>query len=107
MSEILTVELKEFDTASLTGSYQNFGSVTGGPVYKIQFINVSDVDCYVTEGASVWRVPASGTITLDETNAVNVRDSSRVFIDNGGQLQIKQVTGAGTGYIWAHLVRVR
>lgn len=104
MSKVLKTELKEFDAASLTGSYQNFGAALSNAAIKIQFINASDVDVYVTDGTSVWRVAAEGTVTFDEQFMRNDHQGSRIHVADQGQLQIKQVTAAGTGSIWAHVV---
>jgi hypothetical protein len=104
---LVTVELKEFNSASLSGTYQNFGSVLGNAALKLQLINASTVAAYVTDGTSVWYVPASTTITFDEVGPASDVGDAKYYAAKGAQLQIKQVTTAGTGTIIAHVVRKR
>lgn len=104
MSELTKVELIELDTATLTGTYQDFGSASAGPVYKVQFINPSNVACYITDGTSEYRIGAEGTVTLDEVYMRNTNVSAKYQNPKGTQFQIKQVTAAGVGTIWGHLV---
>lgn len=101
----LLIELKEFNTASLTGSYQTFGSVLANPATKIQIINTSNVDVYISKDNSTnWiRVPP-GSITFDESTVrVNQADAA-YYLAKGIQLYVKQVTAPGAGAIWAHVV---
>lgn len=109
MSKQLITELKEFNAANLTANNQNFGSSITGIGVKVQFINISNVDVYITDGENDsndnnWRVPAGGTITLDELTQDDYNQGSRYYLSVGAQLKIKQVTGSGTGTIIAHIV---
>jgi len=104
---LLTVELKEFNSASLTSEYQNFGSTLSGSAIKIQFLNTSTVDAYVTDGTSTFRIPSSTTVTFDEANPKTSKSDSNNYLASGAQLQIKQVTGAGSGTVIAHVITKR
>lgn len=107
MSSILGLELKEFTASSLTGSFQNFGATLSNPGVKINFLNTSDVDVYITRDGTNnnWRVPAGGVLTWDETSTLSPSRDSEYYLRPGTQLKIKQVTGAGaSGAIIAHIV---
>lgn len=107
MGKLLNTELKEFDATSLTGSYQNFGSTLSNPGVKVQFYNTSDVDCYISKDGSTnhFRIPANGSLTLDENTAPGGREEGEYYLASGTQLEVKQVTGAGTeGNIIGHIV---
>lgn len=107
MSRLLNIELKEFDATSLTGSYQNFGSALSNPGVKVQFYNTSDVDCYITTDGTNnnFRIPANGTLTLDENTVRANADSPDYYLSKGTQLKVKQVTGAGSsGNIVGHII---
>lgn len=107
MSRIFGVELKEFDATSLSGSYQNFGSTLSNPAVKIQFYNTSDVDCYISKDGTndTFRIPANGALTFDENTVVANADSPEYYLAEGTQLEVKQVSGAGSdGDIIAHII---
>jgi len=109
MSREFGVELKVFAAASLTGSYQNFGSVLSGHCIVANFYNTSNVDCYVTRDGTNdnWYIPAGGNIPIDTRILGEGLDREKVLIKSGAQLQIKQVTAAGTGNIVVHLVTIQ
>ena len=95
--------LRTFDTASLTGSYQDIGAVVPFVVTKAIFINDSDVHVLITDGSSQedLQIPDGQQVKIEEGhNATGTRRNTDdcVFLKNT-QLQIKQFTGAGTGYI--------
>lgn len=100
---VINFELKEFNTTSLTGTYQNFGTATSGPSVKLQFINNSDVDVYITDGSSEWRVPTGDKIEFQEVSRKNHQTGIRYLLSDTAQLQIKQVSGSGTGFVIAHV----
>lgn len=109
MGNLAKTVLYEFSSTALTGSFQNWGSVLADAALKVQFINSSNVSCYITDGVSNWQVPASATATLDEFNNPTNHGHAKVHIPKGAQLQIKQKTGAGTGTndIIGHIVMER
>lgn len=109
MSNLITIVLKEFSSTALTGSYQNFGSVMASPGIKVQFYNNSTVDVYITDGTSVWHLPLKSSWFGDETFTDNSQEKPKFYLAKGAQLQIKQVTGVGTGTsdIIAHIVTDR
>jgi hypothetical protein len=90
-----------FDSASLTGTFQDLGAVVDFPVLKISIVNSSDVACLITDGSSEddIEVPSSSTLNVGE-GIVNPQGSSLKYIFSANtQLQIKQKTAAGTGNI--------
>lgn len=102
---ILNTELKEFDATNLTGSYQNFGSALSNPSMKVQFLNTSDVDIYVSADGSTnkWRIPAGTQITLDGPQQIPNR-GQEYFLEKGTQLEVVEVSGAGSsGHLIAHI----
>ena len=107
MSRILPIELKEFVASTLNGTYQNFGTALANPAIKIQIFNNSDVDVYMSKNgtSNMIRVPAYGTLTLDESTLYFRGIDQEYYLPKSTQLTLKQVTGAGTtGAIIAHVV---
>lgn len=107
MSRVLQIQLIELNASALTGSYQNFGAVLTYPAIKIVLFNTSDVDAYISrDGTTNYvRIPAYGTLTLDESTLYFRGCDQEYYFPKGTQLEIKQVTGAGmTGAIIAHVV---
>lgn len=98
MARELDYEIKEFDATSLSGSYQNFGSVTTHPVLVMSFYNTSDVEVYISKDGSTnnWRIPASGSLTIDSRDVKETKDQTKYCLDKGVQLEVKQVTAAGS-----------
>lgn len=104
---ILNTELKEFDATNLTGAYQNFGSTLSNPALKLQFINTSDVDAYISFDGSTdkFRIPAGAQFTFDENTAPIPNKGQEYYASKGTQISVKQVSGAGSsGDIIAHIV---
>lgn len=99
-------ELKEFDSASLTGSFQNFGSALSRPCYQCEITNDSDVDVYISTNGSRNELRIASGTTLDIIGATkyNSLTESVVLFKQGTQLQIRQVTAAGTGAIFANIL---
>lgn len=106
MSDVGQVHLREFDSASLTGSNQNLGAVIAKPVLGFQAVNNSDVEAYITDGVSNYRIPP-GVISIGQVDPFNVKVSGKVIAPANTQYEIRQVTGAGTGGIWLHIVTER
>lgn len=108
MSRLLPIELKEFVASTLDGTDQNFGSPLLNPAIKINIFNTSDVDCYVNADIVVGlelRVPAGGTLTLDESTLYFRGVDQEYYIPRGTQLTVTQVTAPGTmGAIIAHII---
>jgi len=108
MSRLLPIELKEFDATALTGANQNFGSVLLNPAIKISIFNTSNQDCYVTANIVVGlllRVPANGTLTLDESTLYFRGVDQEYYIPRGTQLQLRRLTTTATsGNVIAHVV---
>ncbi len=103
---LLIIELKEFNAASLNGTYQNFGTALANPATKIEVYNNSDVDAYISkDGATPWlRIPAYGTLTLDESTLYFRGVDQEYYLPKGTQLTVTQVTAAGTGALISHVV---
>lgn len=102
--------LRTFDSASLTSSPQSVGAVVPFIVTKAVIINKSDVDVLIGDGSSDddIRVPTGKTVSIDEGH--NVQGTNRttddcVFYENV-QLDITQVTAAGTGTITINLLGI-
>ena len=109
MGRILPIELKEFNAMTLNGTDQNFGTALLNPAIKISLFNTGDTDCYVDYDGTVdlhMRVPAQGTITLDESTLYFRGIDQEYYLPRGAQLTVTQVTGPSTtaGAIIAHIV---
>lgn len=108
MSKFASFELKEFDSASLTGAYQVFGSALSNPAYHLEIDNASDVDVYVsTDGSSdTWRIAAGAILSIPFYQSNNSLNEASYVLKSGIQLQIKQTSASGTGYIMANIATV-
>ena len=107
MARLKEVELKEFDADSLTGTFQDFGSVLSNPGIEITISNDSAVDAYISKDgtANYIRIRANSAITLGNTR--KAQDGSEEYLlPTGTQLEIKQVTAAGAAGtdIVAHVI---
>ena len=107
---ILIIELKEFNSTSLSGTYQDFGSALANPAFKFQVFNSGTTDAYISkDGSTNWlRIPASGSLTLDESTLVFPGEDQAFYLPRGTQLKVKQVTAPGaSGAIISHVVTRR
>lgn len=96
-------ELKEFDTSTLSDSFQDFGMALSNPAIHAEFINTSTVDVYVSIDGSTntFRIPAEKSVPIPSSPRNN-NDGSFVFT-KGTQLQVKQVDDAAAGTLIAHI----
>lgn len=106
MTLLSTFELKEFDSASLTGSYQNFGSALSNPAYYAYITNSSDVDVYLTTDGTTdqLRIDSGTSVPITYFSWHNTAIKGSFIFAEGVQIQIKQVTATGTGFISANIV---
>lgn len=98
--------LRTFDAASLTANFQNVGAVVSFPVSKGALINNSDVDMLLTDGTDEddIRIPANGTVNIGELlSSYGQQKSTGILFQANSQLQVKQVTAAGTGTLILNL----
>jgi len=102
-------ELKEFDSASLTGAYQNLGSVLANPAYSVYINNKSNVDVYISTDGSTddIRVATGKELPLTYFSRHNTLLKGSCIFKKGQQLHIKQVTGAGAGDIIVNILTKR
>ncbi len=103
MAQFYSFELKEFDAANLTGSFQNLGTSLSNPARYVHINNGSDVDVYITNDGSnnLFRVPAGQPLPMPASR--DKRDEGAFIFSSQDQLQIKQTTGTGTGFIAVHI----
>ncbi len=90
---------RSFDSTSLTGSYQDLGSVLESAAYGFVIFNDSDVSVQSSfdDGATNGPViPAGGSFSDNRDNWDGRSEDSRYCLPGGAQVQVKQVTGAGT-----------
>ena len=101
-------ELKEFNAASLTSDYQNFGTATSNPCFYAVIFNASNVDVYISTDGSTndIRIPATGYLPITSYPRHNTLIQGSYVFKAGTQLSIKQVTGSGTGTIIANIEMV-
>lgn len=106
MSLASGLELKEFNAASLTGSYQNLGTAILNPAYSMVLSNESDVGVYISLNGSTndIRLSAGQILPLTAYSKHNNLLQGSYICKSGVQLQIKQVTGAGTGVIIVNIL---
>lgn len=103
------LELKEFNAASLTGSFQNFGTALSNPCYYIVISNESDVGVYISiDGTNnTIRLSPGQILPLTYFSRHNAYTEGAYVLKKGTQLSIKQVTAAGTGAIIANILTTR
>jgi hypothetical protein len=109
MALLTAFELKEFDSASLTNAYQNFGSALGNPCYGAVLSNESTVGVYISiDGTTnTFRLSPGQILQLIPYSRHNTALKGSYMFKEGTQLSIKYVTGAGTGAIIANLQLTR
>lgn len=99
---------RSFDSASLTASYQDVGAVMGSPVFGFVIYNNSDVAVQIsfddgdTDGPII---PPNSTFGDNRDNWDGRTENSRYCLPTNAQIQIKQVTAAGTGSIYINVKR--
>lgn len=105
MAEFYRFELKEFNAASLNGTFQNLGSALSNAARYVHIWNTSDVDVYITANGTTndFRVPSNGDLPIPSYTQHNTLNEASFVFKKGTQLQIKQVTAAGTGVIIVHI----
>lgn len=105
MAEFYRFELKEFDTSTLTGSFQNLGTALSNAARYFQIFNTSTVDVYITNDNStnIIRVPASSNLPIPSYPQHNSKDEGAFVLKKGTQLRIKQVSAAAAGAVIVHV----
>lgn len=108
MTLFTAYELKEFNSASLTGVYQNFGTALSLPSYAIDITNSSTVDVYITTDGTTndIRVQAGKSLQFFGAIPYNNLPEGVFVLKKGTQLMIKQVTAPGAGFIVANISTV-
>lgn len=99
---------RSFDSASLTASYQDVGAVMGSPVYAFWIHNTSSVAVQISfnDGDTDGPIIAAGESFNDRRSNWDGRTADgRYCLPKGAQIQIKQVTAAGTGSIYVNIKR--
>lgn len=100
---------RTFNSATLTGSYQDFGAAFDSEVIGWVCFNTSNVavqlsfDDGATDGVII---PANSVMSDGKYNQDNQSETGRCLIRKNAQMQIKQVTAAGVGSIHFNAVRV-
>lgn len=105
MTLFTSYELKEFNSASLTAVYQNFGTALSSPAFSMDITNSSTVDAYITTDGTTndIRVQAGKSVQFVGAATYNNSPEGVFVLKSGTQLKIKQVTAAGTGFIVANI----
>jgi hypothetical protein len=103
------LELKVFNAASLSGSFQNLGAVLANPCYQAVLSNESDVGVIITTDGSTSQIQLSPgqILPLSYYSRHNTLTEGAYVLKKGTQLQIKQVTAAGTGSIIVNILTTR
>lgn len=110
MSRLPTYDpARTFDATSLSGSYQDVGAVMGSAVYGFTIYNTSDVDCQISFDDGTTNgpiVPAGGSFSDSVYNHPFRSEDASYVIASGAQIQVKQVSGAGSsGDIYVNIMR--
>lgn len=101
MAGIQKRALRTFDTSGLTANFQDVGAVISFPTWRAIIINPSDVGIILTDQTSEEdiQVPSLSTVNISELSFANSLKDDLPLFQGNTQLQIKQVTGAGTGTV--------
>jgi len=95
-------------SSALTGSYQDLGSELTEQAIGVVIYNSGDVDVQLSfdDGTTDGPIlPASSSFSDNRYNQNRVREEGLYVLPIGAQVQVKQVTGAGTtGNITINLV---
>jgi len=101
---------RTFDATSLTASYQDVGAVMTTAVLGFVIYNTSDVDVQISFDDGTTNgpiIPASGSFNASRFEQMRNLEDASFMIAEGAQIQVKQVTGAGTsGDIIINIVRL-
>lgn len=90
---------RTFDATLLNASYQDVGAVMGSPALSFVIYNTSDVDVQLSfdDGVSDGPiVPTNGTYSDNIYNYHPNQEVGSFPLPKSAQIQVKQVTGAGT-----------
>jgi hypothetical protein len=95
-------------STALTGTYQDLGPELTEQAIGVVIYNTGDVDVQLSFDDGVTAgpiIPASGVWSDNRYNQNRVREEGLYILPVGAQVQVKQVTGAGTeGNITINLV---
>ena len=102
-------ELKEFNAATLTALYQNFGTALINPCYYAVLSNESNVGVYISiDGTTdTFRLSPGQILVLNSYTRHNTLTEAAYVFKNLTQLRIKQVTAAGVGAIIVNILTTR
>lgn len=111
MSRLPTFDpARTFDMTGLSGSYQDVGVVMASAVVGFVMYNTSDVDCQLSfdDGTTdTIIIPAGGTFSSSRFSQITNQENITYLIAEGAQIQVKQITGAGTtGDLYINIVRI-
>lgn len=105
MAEFSKFEVKEFDTGTLTGSFQSVGTPTLEAARFVQIFNTSSVSVYIGVGGNtIARLPAASSLFLPSYPRHNTLNEGAFVLPAKSQLQAKQVTAAGAGAIIVNII---
>lgn len=100
MSKLPTYDpARTFDATSLTAIYQDVGSVLASAAYGFIIYNTADVDVQISfdDGTSDGPIiPAGGTFGDNRETWDGRTEDGRFSLPEAAQIQVKQVTAAGT-----------
>ncbi len=99
---------RSFDSASLTASYQDVGAVMASPVLGYIIYNDSTVAVQISfnDGSTDGPIiPAGGSFSDNRYVQYNNYSNAYYVLPTGAQIQIKQVTAAGTGSVYVNIAR--
>lgn len=93
---------RDFDSATLTGSFQNFGAVLAHPASLIKMVNRSTVDIDISiDGVNSHDICPSNSFWLYDVTSDSPSESGSIFRKKGTQYSIKATAGAaGVGGIY-------
>lgn len=105
MAEFSSFEVREFDTSTLTGSFQSIGTPLSEAARFVQIFNTSSVSVYIGKsGATICRLPAQSSLFLPSYPRHNTLNEGAFVFPAKTQLQAKQVTGAAAGAIIVNII---
>lgn len=93
--------LRSFDTATLSGTYQNLGTSLAHPATMVKIVNTSSVAVIISiDGVNDYDIcPASSFFLYDITANTPSQGDDAIFVPEGTQYSVKGTAGTGLVYL--------
>ena len=98
------------DATTLTGVYQDMGTIMGSAVIAFVIYNTSDVDVQISFDDGVTDgpiIPSQDDFKMSRLDQMRNLEDASFMVAKGAQIQVKQVTAAGaSGSVIINIARI-